>query len=156
MDADSKNKERQVMRYAPASFISVAVGAALGIAGPCFMPHPERPEIDKKNFSAHEEVSQLKRTKQGLVGILNDEENAILSQLEGAIDTRQKRIAEIEKNPEFQEYQEAYREHNNKWGYVAYTGLGIFAVGGIGFFMTALKAIGMLREPEQTKKVGSE
>ena len=128
---DLKNQVRRHRRYLGASATAFVLGLAVQ-GGLNFLPQPEKPEIYKEFSSAQYQVSRLEKTRQELGDVLGDEENATFSQLEESINTRQERIAEIEKIPEFQEYRGDYKKFKAKKDVAWYGSMGLVIAGYIG------------------------
>ena len=152
---DLKNQIRKHRIYLGTSVTAFALGLALH-GGLIFWSNPEKPEIYREFSSAQYQVSQLERTRQKLGNVLGNEENAIFSGLERVINTKQERIAEIEKIPEFQDYQESYKNFKTKKDVVWYGSLGLIIAGYVGL-LRSFSRIGKIRkEYEQTREVKSE
>jgi hypothetical protein len=152
---DLKNQVKRHRRYLGASATAFVLGLATqGVLN--FLPQPEKPEIYREFSSAQYQISRLENTRQELGNFLGDEENAIFSGLEGAINTRQERIAEIEKIPEFQEYQGDYKKFKAKKDVAWYGSMGLVIAGYLGFLSSLRRASKIRREYEAQQEVKSE
>jgi len=145
-------RHRQYLRTSLATF-----GLGLSILGTTvFWPQPEKPEIYGEFSSSQQQIVYLEKTRQKLEDVLNDEEKGISLNLENAIHTRQERIAEIEKIPEFQEYQENYKKLNAKKDVAWYVGAGLSFLGYLGFLISITRAGKIRREYEEKREVKFE
>jgi hypothetical protein len=152
---DLKNQIRKHRMYLGASATALVLGLATqGVLN--FLPQPEKPEIYREFSSAQYQISRLENTRQELGNVLGDEENAIFSGLEEAISKRQERIAEIEKIPEFQEYQGDYKKFKAKKDVAWYGSMGLLVAGYIGSLRSLSRASKIRREYEAQKEVKSE